>query len=36
MLNNQKSMLNTSIIRVKNIRNNEKKNIRSSKIKKDK
>jgi len=36
MLNNYKSILNISIIRVKNIKNSEKKNIRSSKIKKDK
>ena len=36
MLNNQKSMLNISIIGVKDIKNSEKKIIRLSKIKKDK
>ncbi len=36
MLNDQKSMLNTSIIRVKDIKDSEEKNIRSSKIRKDK
>ena len=36
MLNNQKSILNTLIIRVKNIKNSKKKNIQLLKIKKDK